>query len=162
MTVVVGFIVPVRTKNESNSGQGHHWKITQRKRKAVRGKTLLCARAALMPPPKPPLVVMMTRFSAGELDDDGLRSALKSVRDGIADWLGVDDKRADLVRYGYGQEPCKRGQGWVAVEVSDMAMAEQILNNVEPAFRKIAEENGLVVERDELGRLFVSCARKVG
>lgn len=41
-----------------------------------------------------PLAITLTRVSPNHqrLDDDNLRGALKSIRDGIADWLGVDDK----------------------------------------------------------------------
>lgn len=38
-----------------------------------------------------PVVVVMTRLSRGQLQDDNIYSALKHVRDGIADALGVDD-----------------------------------------------------------------------
>ena len=38
-----------------------------------------------------PSVVTLIRKSSGTLDGDGLQSALKATRDGVADWLGVDD-----------------------------------------------------------------------
>jgi hypothetical protein len=37
------------------------------------------------------------------LDDDNLAGSLKGVRDQVAQWLGVDDKRSDVVRYVYAQ-----------------------------------------------------------
>jgi hypothetical protein len=36
--------------------------------------------------------VTLTRISPRELDDDNLASAMKHVRDGVADALGVDDR----------------------------------------------------------------------
>lgn len=36
--------------------------------------------------------VELTRIAPRELDDDNLRSALKAVRDGVADALGIDDR----------------------------------------------------------------------
>jgi hypothetical protein len=44
-----------------------------------------------------PARVTMTRHGKRLLDTDNLARALKSVRDVIADWLGVDDGRAEQV-----------------------------------------------------------------
>jgi hypothetical protein len=49
-----------------------------------------------------PLIVKLTRHGRKELDDDNLRSALKAVRDGIAECLGIDD-RDPRVRWDYDQ-----------------------------------------------------------
>lgn len=37
------------------------------------------------------LTVHMTRLGGRKLDDDNLDGAFKSVRDGVADWFGIDD-----------------------------------------------------------------------
>ena len=42
--------------------------------------------------PPPPLAVRMVRIAPRTLDDDNLAAALKSVRDGIASVLRVDDR----------------------------------------------------------------------
>lgn len=57
-------------------------------------------------PPKPPLVVKLSRIiQRGQpLDDDNLRSALKAIRDAVAAYLGVDDGSPE-VRYEYSQSP---------------------------------------------------------
>ena len=47
---------------------------------------------------------------------DNLQSALKGVRDGCADALGVKDNDPRVV-WEYGQEPIKRGGYGVIVEV---------------------------------------------
>jgi hypothetical protein len=60
--------------------------------------------------PRPPLPCVVRNG----MDDDGCVSALKSVRDEIASWIGVDDGRADLVTYTAHQE---RGQRGVRIEV---------------------------------------------
>jgi hypothetical protein len=64
----------------------------------------------------PLLVVKLTRVAPRALDDDNLRGALKSVRDGLASWLKVDDA-TPLVRWEYGQE---KGEPEVRVEVSSV------------------------------------------
>jgi hypothetical protein len=67
-------------------------------------------------PTRWPVVVELIRLSAGTLDDDNLVTALKSVRDGVADWLCVDDG-SDHVDWWYGQEKVKRGTWGVRVSV---------------------------------------------
>lgn len=63
-----------------------------------------------------PVVVTMTRHSAGTLDDDNLHGALKAVRDGVSDWLHLDD--ADpRVTFVYEQARCEEKKYWVMVEV---------------------------------------------
>lgn len=39
-----------------------------------------------------PAVVTLTRFGPRKLDDDNLQTAFKHVRDGVADWMGLDDR----------------------------------------------------------------------
>lgn len=53
-----------------------------------------------------PCTVLMVRLGPRELDDDNLQGACKSVRDGIADRLGVDD-RDKRVSWLYSQERSK-------------------------------------------------------
>lgn len=106
----VAFEVPVRTVSEANGRD--HWRV-----KAKRVKAQRRAAFAMCPAHPVPCVVRMVRCSAGELDDDNLRGALKAVRDGIADKLGVDD-RDPRVRWKYGQAKCKRGEFGVWVEIT--------------------------------------------
>ena len=51
--------------------------------------------------------VSLVRLSPRKLDDDNLRGALKAVRDGVADALGVDDAHPSIVWH-YGQAQDKR------------------------------------------------------
>lgn len=70
-----------------------------RKTKRDRGNVAMVLRSKFGTPPAPPLLVTITRIAPGELDDDNLPTSAKAVRDGIADWLGVDDrtKRSGVV-----------------------------------------------------------------
>lgn len=102
-------LLPLRTKGPNN---GHeHWRTVHRRRKRERAQAALVAPAAALP-----CVVVLTRLSAGTLDDDNLRGALKAVRDGVADKLGVADNDP-RVEWRYGQARCKRGEFGVAIEV---------------------------------------------
>lgn len=62
-------------------------------------------------------VITITRRGGRRMDDDGLTISAKHVRDGIADWLGIDDgdKRLTWV---VKQDKAPRGQHWVDVVVS--------------------------------------------
>lgn len=70
-----------------------------------------------------PCVVRLTRLSPGTLDDDNLRGALKAVRDGVADRLGVDD-RDPRVTWEYAQERFKGLKGVVLLELRPRAEPE--------------------------------------
>lgn len=93
--------LPIATKSLTNVRM--HWAAKHRLAKAQRQPVGLVVRSALkVHPPTMPLEVTLTRIAPRELDDDNLRGALKSVRDGVADALGLDD-RDDRVKWLYGQ-----------------------------------------------------------
>ena len=63
-----------------------------------------------------PCVVRLTRLSSGTLDDDNLLGALKGVRDGIADRLGIKDNDP-RIEFRYAQEKVKRKDYGVRIEL---------------------------------------------
>jgi hypothetical protein len=68
--------------------------------------------------PGKPLLVRLTRISPrSRLDEeDNLAQSMKAIRDQIAEWLGVNDRYSEVVRYSYAQE---RGKQWgVRVEIA--------------------------------------------
>ena len=69
----------------------------------------------------PPYEVTLTRVGPRPLDDDNLRGALKSVRDGIADAFGMDD-RDPRVTWLYGQR--KAPSRFSGVEIAIRAEAD--------------------------------------
>ena len=91
-------IVPLRTVSESN--QREHWSRRAERARGHRLTAALVVRSQRLP--ALPVVVMLTRIAPRALDDDNLRGALKAVRDGVADALGVDD-RDPRVTWAYGQ-----------------------------------------------------------
>lgn len=89
-----------------------HWAGRARRVRSERDMAAWYLRRAAKP--VPPLVVTLTRVAPSKgLDDDNLSGSLKAVRDEVAAWLGVDDKRRDVVRYEYAQE---RGKWAVRIE----------------------------------------------
>jgi hypothetical protein len=102
----------LRTWNESN--QRGHWAAQRKRRGPQRLVTRTFAHANLTRP-ELPCVVLLIRIAPRELDCDGVVSALKQVRDGVADWLEIDD-RDKRVTWRYAQQ--KRSSYGVRIEVS--------------------------------------------
>jgi len=77
-----------------------HWRVRAVAARRQRALARLCL--STHPRPTGPVVVTITRVAPRSLDSDNLAGACKSVRDGVADWLGVDDgvaERAGLVAW---------------------------------------------------------------
>lgn len=121
---MIEFIIPAKTVNELN-GSHQHWRTVSKRRKIIRKMSFAMtssrqplARVQRWRAGSDKAVITMTRQSAGTLDDDGLRAALKSVRDGIADAYGLadNDPRFD---WRYDQEKAKRGASGVRVRIEE-------------------------------------------
>jgi len=105
-------VIPLRTVSGLNVRE--HWRARARRVKAERDATAWLLRPVTKPPT--PCVVTLTRVApSGGLDDDNLPGALKGVRDQIAEWIGVDDRKREVVRYRYTQ---RRGPWSVEVQFS--------------------------------------------
>ena len=112
MTVLV--VLPLRIVSEANSRE--HWAPKAKRAREQRGATRLVLKASATPP-GPPVVVTLTRIAPRRLDGDNLQRACKAVRDGVADWLGIDDG-SEEVTWLYRQEKGKPRQYAVKVEVT--------------------------------------------
>lgn len=66
------------------------------------GVTTMCW-ARFGAPPVPPLTITITRIGPRELDGDNLAGSAKHCRDGVSDWLGVNDRDKRL-QWEYRQE----------------------------------------------------------
>lgn len=101
--MTISFHIPIQTVSEANS-RGH-WAKRAKRAKLQRGAAIVIARTTASPSEvRLPCIVRLTRIGPRQLDTDNLQSALKATRDGIADWLGIDDGCNDLVRWEYAQE----------------------------------------------------------
>ena len=82
----------------SQANQHMHWRVRQRQAKGHREEARLRMRmAARSLAPWQGLIVLLTRVAPRPLDSDNLAGALKHVRDGVADALGVNDGDARVV-----------------------------------------------------------------
>ena len=81
-----------------------HWAAKARLTKIQRQKTrmALAAVAQSYGVEILPVTVVLTRVAPRKLDGDNLQSGFKAVRDGVADWLGVDDG-SSMIEWQYNQ-----------------------------------------------------------
>ena len=77
----------------SLANQREHWRTRAKRAKQQRQAADLLVRVALGGTfILFPVAVVITRIAPRALDDDNLAGACKSVRDGVADALGIDDR----------------------------------------------------------------------
>jgi hypothetical protein len=106
-------VVPIRTVPGLNVRE--HFRARARRVKAERHATAWLLRGK--PKPALPCTVRLTRVAPSSgLDDDNLAGAVKGVRDQLAEWLGVDDKDRETVRYLAAQ---RRGPWAVEIEFGE-------------------------------------------
>lgn len=106
---------PARLSSSLNARM--HWRVRAKTAKAEREQAALMCRARLIAPSFP-CVVTLTRIGPRQLDDDNVATAFKATRDGIADWLQVDDGDTSKVRWEYGQE---KGSYAIRVQIEELA-----------------------------------------
>jgi hypothetical protein len=98
---MVAVNLPIKTVSEANKRE--HWAIKSKRAKGQRGYTLdQLTRHVDLPASPLGVQVHLRRVGKKLLDDDNLRGALKHVRDGVADWLGIDDGKSE-VQWTYSQ-----------------------------------------------------------
>lgn len=110
--------IPLPLKIVSVANLREHWRT-----RAGRAKLHRATTAALLRSHKPPLLpitVVLTRVAARQLDSDNLSSAFKAVRDGVADWLKVNDNDP-RVTWEYTQ---RKGAGTAMAEISVIGRME--------------------------------------
>lgn len=144
----VRVVLDVKTVNEANGSHGH-WRPKAARRKAQRNLT----RLAMLRHPKPlPCTVLLTRLSAGTLDDDAVPLSLKSIRDGIADAFGVKDNDPRIA-WRYAQAKARRGQYAVVIEITEEPMPRCELCGVTKPTRSLLADHDcperIEVKQDE-------------
>jgi hypothetical protein len=110
--------IPVKLVNALN--QREHWAVKAKRAKEQRssaGWSMFRACKIIARNIEDPVTITITRRGGRRMDDDGLTASAKHVRDGIADWLGIDDGDPRLT-WVVKQDTAPRGQHWVDVEVT--------------------------------------------
>jgi len=109
----VKITLPLKTVSEANRRE--HWALKAKRVKMQRDMASLMVRMAWKGMSLP-LTITLTRVSSRQLDSDNLASAMKAVRDGIADAIGVNDGDSRL-EWRYKQERAGAGEYGVLVEI---------------------------------------------
>lgn len=126
-----------------NAKRRKHWRTYQPAANADReaacllasaGLPLASRRAVAASEGKIALIVTFYPPDARRRDDDGMVGAFKHQRDGIADALGVDDRR--FRPHYFFEEPCKPGR--VEVEISTGSTSGEFVNPSRTDSRAIA------------------------
>jgi len=94
--------VEIPVKIESSLNLREHWRVRANRNSSHRAAAWFALKAAGRWA-QFPCVVTLTRIAPRELDDDNLAGGAKSLRDGVADWLGLND-RDKRIQWRYAQE----------------------------------------------------------
>lgn len=118
---MIEFRVNVKTVSEANAHE--HWRKRQKRAKEQRLMAKFGGMATMYLPNANwfPCVVLLTRIGVRRLDSDNAVGACKHVRDGVADWLGIDDGDESKVTWQYGPQETSKDVG---VRVQIMTPAE--------------------------------------
>lgn len=87
-------VIPIKAVSVANLRM--HWAVKAKLAKNHRAQSRMALEQSAPIPPQIPVTVILTRVGPRTLDTDNLASSLKAVRDGVADWLGVDDGHKDI------------------------------------------------------------------
>lgn len=115
---MIAVTLPLKIVSESN--QRCHWREKSARARQHRSTARLMMAVEAGPAPiAPGIVITLTRIAPRELDDDNLASGFKATRDGVADWLGIDDGSKRL-KWLYAQRKGRPGQYAALVTVDEV------------------------------------------
>jgi hypothetical protein len=86
---IVCVLLPIRIVSVMNLRE--HWSKRSRRAAIHRTTARLALLHAAVPPKSGPVRITLTRIAPRKFDTDNLASGFKGARDGVADWLKVDD-----------------------------------------------------------------------
>jgi hypothetical protein len=111
---VLCVLLPIKIASTQNTREC--WQAKARRAKVHRET----ASGYLWPQPKisavGPIEITLTRIGVRRLDDDNLAGGFKACRDGVADWLGIDDGSPRL-EWSYAQRKAPKGASLYGAEV---------------------------------------------
>lgn len=84
-------VLTIPVKIESSLNLREHWRTRANRNTSHRAAAFIGLRSVKFRQDMVPCTVTLTRIAPRELDDDNLQGGFKSVRDGVADWLGLND-----------------------------------------------------------------------
>jgi Holliday junction resolvase RusA-like endonuclease len=99
----IDLTLKIKTVSEANNRD--HWRVKAKRAKSQRQMARIGLSMSLLFQLKYelPLAISFTRISKKPLDSDNLQSAMKAIRDGVADALEINDG-SELITWNYRQE----------------------------------------------------------
>lgn len=98
-----------------------HWAMRAKRAKRERASACIQGLSISRRGMKLPIKVTFTRYGPKVLDTDNILSALKALRDGIADAFGVDDSKGSGIEWEYAEQvKTKPGQHAVLIEITSL------------------------------------------
>jgi hypothetical protein len=107
----IAVTLPLHIVSEANARE--HWRVVA-KRKASHREIARAMLQRYARPNQQPITVVLTRIGKKTLDGDNLQGGFTATRNGVADWLGIDDG-SPLLTWRYAQEKGKQYSAHVAV-----------------------------------------------
>ena len=95
-------VLPLKIISEANSRD--YWRKSAARKKLHRATARALLQSYARPMHAGPIGITLTRRGPRRLDDDNLASGFKAARDGVADWLGIDDG-SERLTWAYAQAP---------------------------------------------------------
>jgi hypothetical protein len=117
---VIAVSVPV--KIESSLNLREHWRKRALRTAGERQWARLTLKEYGCSAPTLPIVVTLTRVAPRMLDGDNLQGGFKAVRDGVADWLGLDDNDK-RIEWRYAQRRGAAKEYAAEIEIDEVACA---------------------------------------
>jgi hypothetical protein len=111
---VIVVTLPIRIVSEANLRE--HFRTVAARKKIHRQTACVLMQRHLRPIPERRATITLTRIAPRVLDDDNLAGGFKACRDGVADWLGIDDG-SPMLTWRYAQRKGKRGEYAAEVQV---------------------------------------------
>lgn len=111
--------LPIKTVSEMN--RRDHWSAVHKRKAGQRYETSIEWKKAVHGQKVAlPCRVVLTRIAPKVLDSDNLASALKAVRDEVANQLGVDDSTLSLAQFECRQKVVGRREYRVLIDVQSL------------------------------------------
>lgn len=113
---MIDVTLPIRI--ESTPNKREHWAVKAKRSKGHRETARWLLGVAGVRPTWGRMRVKLTRIAPRHMDSDNLAAGCKATRDGIADWLGIDDG-CDRLTWEYAQRKGDVRQYAVQVQITE-------------------------------------------
>ena|ERR1700691_5422576 len=102
---ILTFELPIDTVSELNTRDCRQRKAARAREQRIHAKNYCSLQQPrFVVPPTGDIHIHLTRLGPKRLDSDNVQAALKAIRDGVCDWLGIKDGIKDRTKWYYDQQ----------------------------------------------------------